>query len=202
MKILFVTFLAAVALMTSACSTPADRATNEQLTDTQLKDMVAMAFKRDAAVNRLDLQVTADAAHNAIQLSGLVYAQRQRTRALNLAQSVREGIAIEDKIEVKPYAIPRDLFDDEMMTDAKSEAVKMGDKMGDTLDEGWLHMKIAAKLMEEGKMLPGSFHCDVDKKVVTLRGTVSTKEDRALAASIAKSVEGVEEVKNQLVVKP
>jgi hyperosmotically inducible protein len=163
---------------------------------------VTAVFQRDAAVNRLGLQVDADAAHQAAQLSGLVYSQRQRTRAVDLAQSVREVIAIEDKIEVKRYAIPRDPFDDEMMEDAKAEAIQMGDRMGDTLDEGWLHMAIAGKLMAEGKMQPGNFHCDVENNVVTLRGTVLTKEDRALAESIAKSVDGVKEVKNQLVVKP
>jgi hyperosmotically inducible protein len=197
----FIITLAAVTLVTSGCSTQADQVT-EQLTDTRLKEKVTAVFQRDASVNRLGLQVVADAAHHAVQLTGVAYTQRQRTKAVDLARSVGDGIAVEDKIEVKPYAIPRDLFDDELMGEAKAEATKMGDQMGNTLDDGWVHMKVAAKLMAEGKMQPGNFHCDIANNVVTLRGTVPTKEGREQAESIAKSVEGVKEVKNRLVVKP
>ena len=47
-----------------------------------------------------------------------------------------------------------------------------------------------------------SINVDVSDRVVTLRGTVPNRESRAQVERIAKSVEGVKDVSNRLVVKP
>jgi osmotically-inducible protein OsmY len=109
---------------------------------------------------------------------------------------------VQDKIEVKPYEIPRDLFDDEMMADVKADATKMGDELGGSLDDGWLHMKVVAKLIADSKTPERTINVDVAKSVVTLRGNVPSQESRAQAESVAKGVNGVTDVKNLLVVKP
>ena len=89
-----------------------------------------------------------------------------------------------------------------MMKDAKAEAEKMGDKMGSTLDDGWVHTKIVAKLIADGKTPERKINVDVANNVVTLRGTVQTVESRQQAETIARGVDGVKEVHNQLLVKP
>ena len=54
----------------------------------------------------------------------------------------------------------------------------------------------------EGEFPGGSVNVDVKNNVVTLRGHVSTKADKAKAESIAKATDGVKSVHNQLVIKP
>jgi hyperosmotically inducible periplasmic protein len=195
-------FSAAVAaiLLTSACSMTGKNST-EQLTDQQLQSMVKTKLQADASISRLNLGVDANAEHRAVELTGTAYTQRQRTRAVDLAKGVREGIAVEDKIEVKPYEVPRDLFDDEMMQEAKADATKMSDKMGETMDDAWIHTKIVGKLISDATTPERKINVDVMDKVVTLRGTVPTLEAKEQAESIAKGVEGVKNVNNRLMVR-
>jgi hyperosmotically inducible periplasmic protein len=192
---------ALMALLTNGCAREVERGAGEQLTNEALQQTVKTRLQSDANVSRLNLEVTADAEHRAVELQGVAYTQRQRTRAVELARSVRDGIAVEDKIDVKPYEIPRDLFDDEMMAEVKADASKMGDEVGNSLDDGWLHMKVVAKLIADSKTPERTINVDVSNSAVTLRGTVPTQESRAQAESVTKSVDGVKDVKNRLVVK-
>jgi len=191
----------ATAFLTSACAREPEARVEEQLTDEALQQIVKTRLQSDSNVRRLNLDVDADAAHKAVELKGLAYTERQRTRAVELARSARPDIAVQDKIDVKPYEIPRDLFDDNMMADVKADATKMGDTIGDSLDDGWVHMKVVGKLIADSKTPQRTINVDVANNVVTLRGAVASPEIRAQAESVAKSVEGVKDVKNRLVVK-
>jgi hyperosmotically inducible protein len=191
----------ATAFLTSACAREPEPRAEEQLTDQALQQIVKTRLQSDSNVRRLNLEVDADAEHNAVELQGLAYTERQRTRAVELARSARPDIAVQDKIDVKPYEIPRDLFDDNMMADVKADATKMGDTIGDSLDDGWVHMKVVGKLIADSKTPERTINVDVADNVVTLRGAVASPEIRAQAESVAKSVDGVKDVKNRLVVK-
>jgi hyperosmotically inducible protein len=191
----------AMACLTSACTKEPDTRAEERLTDEGLQQIVKTRLQSDSNVRRLNLEVDADAEHKAVELKGLAYTERQRTRAVELARSARPDIAVQDKIDVKPYDSPRDLFDDDMMVDVKADATKMGDKVGDSLDDGWLHMKVVSKLIADSKTPERSINVDVANNVVTLRGAVASPEIRAQAESVAKSVDGVKDVKNRLIVK-
>jgi len=191
----------ATAFLTSACAREPEPRAEEQLTDEALQQIVKTRLQSDSNVRRLNLEVDADAEHNAVELQGLAYTERQRTRAVELARSARPDIAVQDKIDVKPYEIPRDLFDDNMMADVKADASKMGDTIGDSLDDGWVHMKVVGKLIADSKTPERTINVDVANNVVTLRGAVASQEIRAQAESVTKSVDGVKDVKNRLVVK-
>ena len=189
-------------MLTTACTKQEERSAEGQLSNEELQKVVKTRLQSDAGVGRLNLEVNADAEHRAVELQGLAYTQRQRTRAVELARAAGPDIVVQDKIEVKPYEIPRDLFDDEMMADVKADATKMGDELGGSLDDGWLHMKVVAKLIADSKTPERTINVDVAKSVVTLRGNVPSQESRAQAESVAKGVNGVTDVKNLLVVKP
>lgn len=200
MKTFLISTAAAAILLASGCSSQGVN-TTEQLTDAQLQQMVKTRLQADASISRLNLEVAADAEHKAIELKGTAYTQKQRTRAVSLVKTVRDDLAVADKIEVKPYEIPKDLFDDEMMTDAKEEAAKMGDKMGNTIDDAWLHTKVVAKLIADTKTPERKINVDVEDGVVTLRGKVPTRESKDQAETIARGVEGVKDVTNRLLIQ-
>jgi hyperosmotically inducible protein len=188
-------------VLTTACARQDDSDANEQLTDSALQQIVKTRLQSDAAVRRLNLEVAADAEHRAVELRGLAYTEEQRTRAVELARDAGPSLAVQDKIDVKPYEIPRDLFDDAMMAETKADASKMGDELGASLDDGWVHMKVVAKLVADTKTPERTINVDVADGVVTLRGHVPSPESREQAEVIVKSVSGVKDVKNRLVIK-
>jgi hyperosmotically inducible protein len=187
--------------MLSAACAKEESGAEEQLTDSALQQIVKTRLQSDATVRRLNLEVAADAEHRAVELQGLAYTQDQRTRAVELARDAAPNIAVQDRIEVKPYEIPRDLFDDAMMAEVKADASKMGDEVGESLDDGWVHMKVVAKLIADSQTPQRTINVDVADGVVTLRGSVPSQESRAQAEGVVKSVSGVKDVKNRLVVK-
>ena len=188
-------------ILTTACARQDESGADEQLTDSALQQIVKTRLQSDAAVRRLNLEVAADAEHRAVELRGLAYTEKQRTQAVALARDAGPNIAVQDKIEVKPYEIPRDLFSDEMMAEAKADAGKMGDQLSESLDDGWLHMKVVAKLIADSKTPERTINVDVADGVVTLRGHVPSQASREQAEVAAKSVSGVKDVKNRLVIK-
>jgi len=188
-------------ILTTACARQDESGADEQLTDSALQQIVKTRLQSDAAVRRLNLEVAADAEHRAVELRGLAYTEKQRTQAVALARDAGPNIAVQDKIEVKPYEIPRDLFSDEMMAEAKADASKMGDQLSGSLDDGWLHMKVVAKLVADSKTPERTINVDVADGIVTLRGHVPSQESRAQAEATAKSVSGVKDVKNRLIIK-
>ncbi len=188
-------------LLTTGCARQEESSVPEQLTDEALQQTVKTRLQSDAGISRLNLEVNADAEHRAVELQGTAYTQAQRTRAVQLAREASPDIAVQDKIEVKPYEIPRDLFDDDMMAEVKADAGKMGDNLGESVDDGWLHMKVVAKLIADSQTPERTINVDVTNGVVTLRGSVPSRESRAQAEQVAKSVDGVTDVKNRLAIK-
>lgn len=194
--------LVSVMTLTMGCTAAQAPPTEAPLTDDALQQKVKMRLQGNSNVARLNLDVTADAAHNAVQLKGLAYTQRQRTQAVELAGAAHPGVSVQDAIEVKPYEIPRELFDDEMMTDVRADAGKMGDELGDILDDGWVHMKVVAKLLADSGVSERTINVDVKEGLVTLRGNVKTRDGRQRAETVAKGVDGVKAVRNRLTLKP
>jgi osmotically-inducible protein OsmY len=186
--------------LSAGCARQEETSQN-QLTDDALRELVETRLRSDSNVGRLDLNVTADGEHRAVELEGLAYTQRQRTSAVALARAAAPDVVVQDKIEVKPYEIPRDLFDDDMMAEVRADASKMGDELGESMDDGWLHMKVVAKLAADSQTPARTINVDVTDRVVTLRGRVPSQDSRDRAEAVAKGVSGVTGVRNRLVIE-
>ena len=70
------------------------------------------------------------------------------------------------------------------------------------LDDGTITAKIKTALIAEPGLKGLSIDVDTSQNVVSLNGTVSSDAARKQAEEIARKVEGVKEVKNNLTVKP
>lgn len=82
------------------------------------------------------------------------------------------------------------------------QAKQLGRKIGTGLDDGWLWTKTRFDLAAADELRDSTINVDVDNGVVTLTGTVPTVAQKAKAESVAKSVEGVKQVKNMLKIAP
>ena len=80
------------------------------------------------------------------------------------------------------------------------QAKSAGSTIGSGIEDAWIHSKVKGALALENDLRDSTVNVDVDNNVVTLRGTVANANQKARAASVANSIDGVKSVKNNLTV--
>jgi hyperosmotically inducible protein len=77
-----------------------------------------------------------------------------------------------------------------------------GKSVGETIDDAAITAQVKTKLLNDPDV--GGLRIDVDttKGVVTLSGVVKSKAEESKAISLARSVDGVKDVKSTLQVSP
>jgi osmotically-inducible protein OsmY len=83
----------------------------------------------------------------------------------------------------------------------RAEVKNMGETIGSGLEDGWIHFKVRGALFAVDDLRDSTINVDVDKNVVTLRGSVASAEQKKKAEDAAKKVDGVKSVVNKLEVK-
>jgi osmotically-inducible protein OsmY len=121
-----------------------------------------------------------------------------RTKAVNLAKDASAGLILTDKIDVKPRELTRAEYTEDNARAEREKATGTGEKIGDSLDDAWIHAKVVAKLIGNSETPERKINVDVVNNVVTLRGVVDNAQQRAEAERVAKDTEGVKRVVNQL----
>jgi hyperosmotically inducible protein len=81
------------------------------------------------------------------------------------------------------------------------EAKESGRTVGTGLNDGWLWVKTRFELAAADDLRDSTINVDVSNDVVTLTGTVASAAQKAKAETVAKSIEGVKSVRNQLKVE-
>jgi hyperosmotically inducible protein len=79
-----------------------------------------------------------------------------------------------------------------------AEAKGMGRTIGTGANDGWLWTKTRAALATTNDLRDSTINVDVDNGVITLSGTVGTKEQQQAAVKVANEIEGKTSVKNNL----
>ena len=82
------------------------------------------------------------------------------------------------------------------------QAREMGRTIGSGANDGWLWTKTRALLAAADDLRDSTINVDVENDVVTLTGTVATAAQKSRAQEIARGVEGVKNVRNNLTVAP
>ena len=85
---------------------------------------------------------------------------------------------------------------------AEYEKDKGSSSIGQGANDSWLWFKTRAALLAADDLRESTINVDVANDVVTLKGTVASKAESDKAASVAKGIEGVKSVTNQLKVAP
>jgi hypothetical protein len=82
------------------------------------------------------------------------------------------------------------------------EARESGRTIGSGANDGWLWVKTRFELATADDLRDSTINVDVDNAVVTLSGTVASAAQKTRAEQVAKAVEDVRSVRNQLKVAP
>lgn|SRR5262249_37218497 len=192
-----------LSLFIAACESSDIKSSNgsdskSKVTDTDIENAIKAKWSNEPVLNNSNLRVDADVDTNSVTLSGTVETEAARSRAVELAKGARPGVLVTDKIDVKPRQLSRAEYTEEHATKEREKAKGMGERVGATLDDAWVHAKIVAQLISDSDTPERKINVDVVNNVVTLRGTVNTPEQKAEAERIVKGTEGVKKVINQL----
>lgn len=85
---------------------------------------------------------------------------------------------------------------------AEYEAERGASTIGQGANDSWLWFKTRAALLTTNDLRESTINVDVVNDVVTLRGTVETAAQKTKAEEVAKAIDGVKSVKNDLKVAP
>jgi osmotically-inducible protein OsmY len=166
------------------------------MTNGQLEQQVEAQLRGNAAYKDVDVDANAD--RNMVTLKGTVETEVQRNSAAELARMAHPGVTVNNELKVEPREKSRADYTEEDARGARAKAADWGDKLGSSLDDAWIHTKITTKLIGDTETPAHRINVDVNNNVVTLRGTVSTTEEKMEAERLAMNTDGVKRVINQL----
>jgi hyperosmotically inducible periplasmic protein len=85
---------------------------------------------------------------------------------------------------------------------AEYEKDKGSSTIGQGANDSWLWFKTRAALLTTSDLRESTINVDAVNDVITLKGTVASAAQKAKAEEVAKGIEGVKSVKNELKVAP
>ncbi|MGL5388138.1 MAG: molecular chaperone OsmY [Enterobacterales bacterium] len=147
--------------------------------DSAITAKVKSALVDEKAIKSTDISVKTE--KGVVMLSGFVATQAQAEQAVEVAGRVEGVKSVSDKLHVK----------DEATQSVKSYA-------GDTATTS----ELKAKLLADDIVPSRNVKVETTDGVVQLSGEVKTQAQSDRAESIAKAIDGVKSVKNDLAVKP
>ena len=183
-----------VGLLLYGCST---NGTNSAASsNSEMEQSIKAQFSADPQLQGIGVDAKAD--KNEVTLSGTVPTEDLRTKAVDLAKNGRPNLVVTDKIDVKPNQVARSEYTEDMARAARETAREFGDKIGNSLDDAWIHTKIKAKLLDNPDTPSRKINIDVIDQVVTLHGKVETIAAKDEAERTARQTQGVKRVNNLL----
>lgn len=95
--------------------------------------------------------------------------------------------------------VTREEYDKDKATYEKD---KGNSSIGQGANDSWIWFKTRAALLAADDLRESTINVDVDKDVISLKGTVATDAQKKKAEEVAKGIEGQKGVKNELKVAP
>ena len=177
--------------------------TGNVITDSWITMKVHSQFVPEDALEDSDIDVETKA--GVVTLTGTVETAAGKSRAAAIAKATDGVKSVNDRLRIVPD-------DDDVAAapgaagaaarEGARETREAGRKAGGTVSDGWLTSKIYSQFITEDALEDSDIDVDVEKGVVTLKGSVATKAGATRAAQIAEQTDGVKSVRNNLRVKP
>ena len=168
----------AVLSMAACSATRTQRVPGEQVDDVALLSSVKSALVSDKVTDAGDINV--DVNRGVVKLSGFVDNTQQRSQAAAVARKVSGVKSVQNDIAVKSAA---------------------SSTAGEYIDDSVLTAKVKTALIESSATKAHQINVETDHGVVQLSGFVDNAAAKTAATTVAKSVTGVKDVKNELSVK-
>jgi len=181
--VLGITLAAATSFLTAGCNNTQDVApaakisVGTQIDDTVVTAKVKAALLSDAEIKSFDFKV--DTHNGAVQLSGFVENQAQIDLAIKTAHAVEGVTSVENKIALKTGTAT----------------------VGNKVDDGIITAKVKSTLLSDPNVKSLDINVVTRKGEVQLSGFVDSQTQIDQAVALAKDVEGVTRIDNELSIK-
>jgi hyperosmotically inducible periplasmic protein len=170
--------LAAAFVLLAACgATRTQQSTGEQLDDTVLTTKVKAALIQDPVTKAR--QITVDTFRGTVQLNGFVDSEDEKAAAARVAHSVDGVQNVRNNLTV-----------------GHTERAA-----GEVVDDSVITTKVKAALIAEPATKARDITVITRDGIVQLSGFVDSNDEKSTAATVARSVEGVKDVLNNLEIK-
>lgn len=167
--------LAALALAVGGCA--GNRTLGERLDDAAITAKVKTALAADPTAKAY--QINVDTNDGMVQLNGFVDSDEGRQAAARVARSVEGVSRVDNNLEVR-------------------EGHRT---LGAAVDDAKIAAQVKTALAADANTKAYQIKVDVNRGVVALGGFVDTEESKNNASRVARSVEGVRSVENNLVLR-
>jgi hyperosmotically inducible protein len=163
--------------MAACSSTRTQRAPGEQVDDAALLTSVKSALASDPVTEAGEINV--DVNRGVVKLAGFVDSSKEKSQAGEIARSVDGVQSVQNDIAVK----------------------KEDSSTGEVIDDSVITSKVKTALIADSTTKAHQINVETKGGVVQLSGFVDNAAAKSAATSVAKSVSGVKDVKNELSVK-
>jgi hyperosmotically inducible periplasmic protein len=179
MKKTLVALIAGTAMlgMVACSSTRTQRAPGEQVDDAALLTSVKSALASNPVTEAGEINV--DVNRGVVKLAGFVDSSKEKSQAGEIARSVDGVQSVQNDIAVK----------------------KEDSSTGEVIDDSVITGKVKTALIADSTTKAHQINVETKGGVVQLSGFVDNAAAKSAATSVAKSVSGVKDVKNELSVK-
>jgi len=143
------------------------------ITDSWITMKIHAQFVPEKALDDSDIKV--ETKDGMVTLSGTVASAGGRTRAVAIAKATDGVKGVTDNLTVAAYPVGG-------------------------VSDGWIKSRIYGQFITEKALDNSNINVDVDKGVVTLKGTVRSEAGRTRAMAIAKATNGVKNVNDALMI--
>ena len=168
-----------LAILTAGVATLSATESSPNMDDSVISMRVKSALIANDATKAT--QINVETHRGVVQLSGFVDSEAMRAAAASTAKSVTGVKQVQNKL---------------MIRDANRTA-------GQAVDDTVIAAKVKGELAgKSGFSTATQVNVEVNSGIVELSGFVSNADERAKAASIARSVPGVKDVRNNIALKP
>lgn len=170
--------MTAALLLGSACSaTRTQQSAGEVIDDSVLTAKVKAELIEDPVTKAH--QINVETYRGVVQLGGFVDNAEQKDRATKVASSVTGVKEVRNDLRINP---PQQTA-------------------GQAVDDGAVTAQVKAKLIEDPVTKAHQINVETQNGVVQLSGFVDSTESKARATELARSIDGVAEVKNDLEIR-
>lgn len=130
------------------------------------------------------LQIGVETVNGVVRLYGVVKSEPQRQRIEQVTMDTRGVVDVKNELVIRdrdPLEAPRPI--------------------GQSISDEWLEKRVETTIMLNRHLSIRELDVEVNEGIVILTGSVNSEDERALAANMAESIGGVNEVRNEITLR-
>lgn len=176
-RLLSISTISLLLVLAGCAGTRTDRSTGEYIDDAAITTKVKTALIDNSSTKARQIDV--ETYRGKVQLNGFVDSETAKTKAAQIAESVKGVKSVENNLVVS----------------AQSSSP------GEYIDDAKITTKVKTALYTNGDTNANQINVETKNAVVQLSGWVDSWKEKTTAGEVARSVAGVKEVDNELDVR-